>query len=256
VERVVVFTLPARSRRAQIHAMPPRSSFSATQWTIVQAARGNDSRASRALAELCERYWPPLYAFARRGGHSPEDAEDAVQGFFADLLKREGLSSVDRSKGRFRSFLLASFKNFLSNERARAAAQKRGGDRVILELDAREAEERYALEPRDELSPDKLYDRHWARVLLSRAQERLAENYAADGKGELFHLLRPVLGVSRAQISYAVLGAQLGMTEGAVKIAAHRLRERYRAILRDEVAATVNSPEEIDLELRHLIDAL
>jgi RNA polymerase sigma factor (sigma-70 family) len=235
---------------------PPRSSFSATQWTVVLAAGGDDSNAHRAMTTLCESYWDPLYAFARRGGQSPQDAEDSVQGFFEDLLERQALTQVDPSKGRFRSFLLASFKNFLSHERVRAQAQKRGGKRAIIELDAREAEERYAIEPVDELSPDKLYDRRWARVLLERAQRRLAEQYETTGQGELFQRLRPVLGSSRAQLSYAEMAIELGMNAGALKVAAHRLRERYRALLREEVAATVATPDQIDAELRHLIEAL
>jgi RNA polymerase sigma factor (sigma-70 family) len=235
---------------------PPRSTFSATQWTVVLAAGGEDSNAHRAMTTLCESYWDPLYAFARRSGQSPQDAEDSVQGFFEDLLERRALMQVDRSLGRFRSFLLASFKNFRSHERARAQAQRRGGGRTIVELDAHEAEARYAIEPADELSPDKLYDRRWAHILLERAQRRLAEQYRANGQGELFHKLRPILGMARAQMAYAKMAEELGMNEGALKVAAHRLRERYRALLREEVSATVSAPDQIDAELRHLIEAL
>ena len=235
---------------------PPRSSFSATQWTLVLAAATDGSVAHRAIAELCERYWEPLYAFARRTGLTPEDAEDGVQGLFADLLERSAFQKVDRSKGKFRSFLLASFKNFLSHERERRHAQKRGGGSEAISLDSRDAEARYALEPADDLSPDKLYDRRWARVLLDCAQARLADQYAASGQTELFEKLRPVLGASRAQVDYASMSGELGMTEGALKVAAHRLRDRYRAALRDEVAATVASATDIDTELRYLIEAL
>ena len=235
---------------------PPRSSFSATQWTLVLAAGTDGSVAHRAIAELCERYWEPLYAFARRTGQMPEDAEDAVQGFFADLLERSAFQRVDRAKGKFRSFLLASFKNFLSHERERQRAEKRGGGTALVHLDAHDAEERYALERSDNLSPDKLYDRRWARVLLDRAQARLSEQYASSGQSKLFDRLRPVLGASRAQVDYATMTAELGMTEGALKVAAHRLRERYRDALRNEVAATVASASDIDTELRHLIEAL
>ena len=235
---------------------PPRSNFSATHWTLVIAAQGDDSGAQRALGELCERYWEPLYAFARRSGMTPQDAEDATQGFFADLLARAALRQTDRAKGKFRSFLLASFKNFLSHDRERMNAQKRGGGVAPIALDAREAEDRYALEPVDELSPDKLYDRRWAHVLLARAQERLAEHYAGAGQKELFAHLRPVLGASRAQVDYASMGDELGMSAGALKVAAHRLRERYRQVLREEIAATVASASDIDAELRHLIEAL
>jgi RNA polymerase sigma-70 factor (ECF subfamily) len=235
---------------------PPPSHFSATHWTLVLAAQGNNSGAHRAIAELCERYWEPLYAFGRRAGLPSEDAEDAVQGLFADLLERAAFGRADRAKGKFRSFLLAAFKNFLSHERDRLRAQKRGGGVAAISLDATDAEERYALEPADQLSPDKLYDRRWAHVLLDRAQARLAAQYTESGQGTLFERLRPVLGASRAQVDYATMAGELGTTPGALKVAAHRLRERYREILREEVGATVSSPAEIDAELRHLIEAL
>lgn len=234
----------------------PRSSFSATQWTIVLAAGTDGSAAHQAIAQLCERYWEPLYAFARRSGLTPEDAEDGVQGFFADLLERSAFQQVDRSKGKFRSFLLAAFKNFLSHERERMRAQKRGGGVAPIRLDAHGAEERYALEPATVLSPDKLYDRQWARVLLDRAQARLAAHYASDAQAAMFERLRPVLGASRAHVDYATMSAELGMSEGALKVAAHRLRERYRTALREEVASTVASAADVDAELRHLIEAL
>jgi RNA polymerase sigma factor (sigma-70 family) len=220
------------------------------------AARGDGLGAHRAIAELCERYWEPLYAFARRGGLTPEDAEDAVQGFFAEFLGRAAFDRVDRDKGKFRSFLLAAFKNFLSHTRDRENAEKRGGGVAPARLDASEAEERYALEPADELSPDKLYDRRWAHVLLERAQARLAEEYRNAGRAKLFERLRPVLGAARAQVDYAAMSEELGQSAGALKMAAHRLRERYRATLREEVAATVSAAGDIDSELRHLIEAL
>jgi RNA polymerase sigma-70 factor (ECF subfamily) len=235
---------------------PPRSNFSATHWTLVLAAQGDGSGAHRAIAELCERYWEPLYAFGRRTGLSPQDAEDAVQGLFAELLERAAFGRADRAKGKFRSFLLAAFKNFLSHERERANAEKRGSGIAPVALDARDAEERYALEPADELSPDKLYDRRWARVLLERAQTRLAAEYENAGQAKLFERLRPALGASRAQVDYATMADELGTTVGALKVAAHRLRERYRAALREEVAATVSAAGDIDAELRHLIEAL
>jgi RNA polymerase sigma-70 factor (ECF subfamily) len=189
-------------------------------------------------------------------GLSPHDAEDATQGFFADLLERAALRRTDRGKGKFRSFLLASFKNFLSHDRERLNARKRGGGVATIALDAVHAEERYALEPVDDLSPDKLYDRRWAHVLLERAQERLAEHYLDAGQEALFAHLRPVLGAARAEVNYASMAETLGMTAGALKVAAHRLRERYRGVLREEIAATVVSPGDIDAELRHLIEAI
>lgn len=234
----------------------PRSNFSATHWSLVVAARGDGSKAQRAIAELCERYWEPLYAFARASGLSPQDAEDGVQGLFADLLERAAIGRAEPEKGKFRSFLLAAFKNFLGHGRERRHAQKRGSGAVPLSLDAMNAEERFAAEPADYLSPDKLYDRRWARVVLERTQEQLAAQYAETGQRELFERLRPVLGAARAQVDYARMGEELGTSEGALKVAAHRLRERYRAALREEVAATVSSASAIDAELRHLIEAL
>jgi RNA polymerase sigma-70 factor (ECF subfamily) len=230
--------------------------FQATQWSVVLDAAGDDSRAGAALATLCKAYWRPLYAFARRSGLSPHDAEDATQGFFEHLLSQRALLAVDREKGRFRSFLLASVKNFLSHQREAAGALKRGGGAHMIELDAHDAEERYAIEPAHDDSPDRLFDRHWARTVLDRAQSRLRSEYDSAGKLPLFDALRPALASARAILAYGDLGAALGMSEGALKVAAHRLRERYRAVLRAEVADTVAAPADVDAELRHLIEAL
>jgi RNA polymerase sigma factor (sigma-70 family) len=245
------------ANRASLSAMPAsHGAFQATQWSVVLDAAGDDSRAGVALAKLCNAYWRPLYAYARCTGLSPHDAEDATQGFFEHLLSRRALLKVDREKGRFRSFLLASVKNFLSHQREAAGAAKRGGGARIVELDAQEAEERYAIEPSHGESPDRLFDRQWARTVLDRAQSRLRAEYEAAGKLPLFEALRPALVSSRAAIAYAELGPLLGMSEGALKVAAHRLRERYRAVLRAEVQETVTAQADVDAELRHLIEAL
>jgi RNA polymerase sigma-70 factor (ECF subfamily) len=209
-----------------------------------------------ALAALCQAYWFPLYAFIRRQGTPPQDAEDLTQGFFAHLLSKEALSGVGREKGRFRTFLLASLKHFLADARDRARAQKRGGGQMPVSLDGCAAEERYAMEPLDELSPDRLFDRRWALAAIEQALARLAAEYAAGGKGALFAELKPLLTSGGGARSYAEIGALFGMSEGAVKVAAHRLRQRYRAALRAEIAETVESDSEIDAELRHLLDAL
>ena len=228
-------------------------SFSATRWSLVLAAAGD---AETALAALCRAYWFPLYAFVRRQGNSPHDAEDLTQGFFAHLLGKGALAHVDRAKGRFRTFLLASLKHFLADERDRANAQKRGGRQTAISLDACAAEERYALEPRDELSPDKLFDRRWALAVIEQALVRLGAEYAASGKGALFAALQPQLTAPGTARPYAEIGVQFFMNEGAVKIAVHRLRQRSGAALRAEIAETVGTAEEVDAELRHLLDAL
>jgi RNA polymerase sigma-70 factor (ECF subfamily) len=220
------------------------------------AAGGDSTTARGALSKLCSTYWFPIYAFARRQGLSGPDAEDATQGFFAHLLAAEALAAVDRAKGRFRSFLLASMKNFLANERDRARAAKRGGGRQPLSLDAVEAENRYRMEPADTLSPDRLYDRRWALAVLEQVLADLAAQCAAAGKSELFDALKPAFGGGRTACSYAEIGGRLGMSEGAVKVAVHRLRQRYRDILRITVAQTLASPDEVDDELRHLLAAL
>lgn len=229
--------------------------FAQTQWSLVRRAAGTDSSAGLALEKLCQAYWYPLYAFVRRTGASPHDAEDATQGFFLHLIDKGALAKVDQGLGTFRSFLLAALKNFLSHEREKAHAQKRGGGQAAIALDAQSAEERYALEPKDTLSPDRLYDRRWALTLLDRTQLRLRQEYVAGGKGELFDTLRPTLAGSR-DLPYIELAAKLGMTEGALKTAVHRLRDRYRATLRSEVADTVADPADVEEELRFLIESL
>jgi RNA polymerase sigma-70 factor (ECF subfamily) len=229
--------------------------FAQTQWSLVMKAAGQDSSAGPALEKLCRAYWYPLYAFVRRTGLSPHDAEDATQGFFMHLIGNRALETVDQQRGTFRNFMLASLKNFMSHQRERAGAQKRGGGQLPVALDAHSAEERYALEPQDSLSPDRLYDRRWALTLLERTQQRLRHEYQAAGKGELFAALRPTLTGSR-DTPYQEIAAQLEMTEGSVKTAVHRLRDRYRSILRAEVADTVADLADVEDELRFLIESL
>jgi RNA polymerase sigma factor (sigma-70 family) len=230
--------------------------FSATRWSVVLAAAGDARGAEEALATLCRAYWYPLYAFARRRGLTPHDAEDATQGFFMHLLGKDGLAHVDRAKGRFRTFLLASFKHFLADEHDRAQTLKRGGGVTFLSIDSVAAEERYALEPHDEMSPDRLFDRRWARAVIEQALTHLSAEYSAAGQAALFAALSPMLGAAGAARPYAEIGVQLGMEEGAVKVAVHRLRRRYGAALRAEIAETVATPEEVQVELRHLLEAL
>jgi RNA polymerase sigma-70 factor (ECF subfamily) len=229
--------------------------FTATRWTVVlAAARGQQtsSRAAEAMAELCRVYWYPLYAYVRRRGHDTHEAEDLTQEFFLQLLAKEFLAGVDREKGKFRAFLLASLKHFLANERDRSQAQKRGGGQIVIPLDARSAETRYQLEPSHDLTPEKLFERQWALTVLELVLARLQAEFAAYGKQTVFEQLKPFLTGSRASTGYAEVAAKLGMTEGAVKVTVHRLRRRYRQLLRQEIAETVAGPDDVDEEIRHL----
>jgi RNA polymerase sigma factor (sigma-70 family) len=235
---------------------PNQREFSETRWSIVARAGQDASGTEQALATLCAAYWYPLYAFARRQGLGPHDAEDATQGFFAGLLAHNALARVDRAKGRFRTFLLASFKHFLADEYDKRTAAKRGGGAVPIALDAITAEERYHLEPADQVSPDRLYDRRWALTVIDQALDRLEREYAAGAKQTLFDALKPLLTAPGGVRSYDEIGRDLGISEGAVKIAVHRLRQRYGAALRAEIAETVSSKDEIEAELRHLLSAL
>jgi RNA polymerase sigma factor (sigma-70 family) len=231
--------------------------FATTHWSLVLAATGTeDTRGQEALAKLCQVYWYPLYAFVRRQGHSPHDAQDLTQEFFARLLEKDYLGDVDRSKGKFRSFLLVALKHFLSKEWARAKTLKRGGGHTLVPLDALSAETRYSREPADNVTPERLFERRWALTLLDQVLTRLSEEYEATGKRAMFEQLQGCLTGDRNSLPYAELAARLGMTEGAVKVVVHRLRQRYRGVLREEIAQTVANPAEIDDEIRELFSAL
>jgi len=231
--------------------------FAATRWTLVlSAARGSQTpRAAAAMAELCRIYWYPLYAFIRRRGHAAPEAEDLTQEFFARLLEKHFLAAVDREKGRFRTFLLMAVKRFLANEYDRAQTQKRGGPRRIVPLEGLEPENRYRLEPADTLTPERLFEQQWALTLLDQVLARLEAEMTAGGKAALFEAMKGHLAGSREE-TYAATAARLGMTEGAVKVAVHRLRRRYRALLQEEIAHTVAGPEEIEEEIRYLFTCL
>lgn len=231
--------------------------FATTHWSIVLSAKGESStQVKESLAKLCHAYWYPLYAYVRRQGHSAHDAQDLTQEFFVRLLGKDYLAAVDRSKGRFRSFLLAAMKHFLANEWDKAQAQKRGGGQVFVALDAASAETRYALEPVDNASPERIFERRWALTLLDQVLARLRGEFTAAGKKTLFESLKGALTGSRDSLPYAELGAKLGMSEGAVKVAVHRLRTRYRELLREEIASTVASDADVEDELRHLFKLL
>ncbi len=230
--------------------------FSTTQWSLVLAAVGEDRpKARQALDSLCARYWTPLYAFARRRSLSPEAAEDAVQGFFAQLIEKDAVRGAQRERGRFRSFLLTSFRHFMSDEWDRARAQKRGGEAAHLTLDLTGAE---ATLPQllSTATPESAYERRWALTTLEQALEILEREYAKAGRERLFRALESSLTVEGSPEPHRRLGEELGMTEGAVRVAVHRLRRRYRSLLRQLIADTVSDPEEIEGEIRFLFQAL
>jgi RNA polymerase sigma-70 factor (ECF subfamily) len=231
--------------------------FVTTHWSVVLSAGGGDSsRAPGDLERLCRSYWYPLYAYVRRRGYGPQDAEDLTQEFFARLLKHHWLALADRSKGRFRSFLLMVLNRFLANEWDKIRAQKRGGGVGAIPLPMDTAQTRYAREPSTTTNPERIYERQWALTLLDQVLESLRIEYQQAGKAALFDALKPCLVGSRETQPYAKLAASLAMTEGAVKAAVCRLRERYRQRLKKEVALTVASPAEGDSELRHLFRVL
>jgi len=235
----------------------PDARFLTTHWSVVLAAGRSDStRAQNALARLCQTYWYPIYAYVRRRGHSPHDAQDLTQAFFAQLLERHSVANADPNRGRFRSFLLTAVDHFLVHEWQKVRAQKRGGGCQILSLDLALAEQRYDLEPADTASPDKLFDKHWAGALLEEVLNQLEAEYQQARKAELFAALKQTLTGTRESQPYAVLAASLGMNESAVKVAVHRLRKRYRQLLRAEIANIVADPEQAEDELRHLFSAL
>jgi RNA polymerase sigma-70 factor (ECF subfamily) len=227
--------------------------FLTTRWSVVLSARGDTTHAPDALAKLCHAYWYPLYAYVRRQGVSSHDAQDLTQEFFARQLAKGWLADVERERGRFRSWLLASLKHFLANEWDKARAQKRGGGGQFISIDDT-AESRYDREPADAPTAESLYDRRWALTLLDRVLTRLREEFAVAGKIEQFEILKGVLAGDRTP--YVELAAALGTTEGAVKVAVHRLRGRYRDLIRAEIAETVSSAAELEEELRHLLGAL
>jgi RNA polymerase sigma factor (sigma-70 family) len=231
----------------------PRARFPTTHWSqVVRAGDRSAPGARDALADLCAAYWYPLYAFIRRRGHDPEAAEDLVQGFFAGLLEKESLAAIDRTRGRFRSFLVAACAHYLSNRHDHERALKRGRGQAIVPIDVVSAEDRYRCEPAHELTPERLFERRWATTLLDHVLGRLESEMAAAGKAATFAALKPALLGSAERLSYARIAADLNCSEGAARGAAHRLRARYRALLRQEVARTLDDPSAVDDEIRDL----
>lgn len=240
--------------------------FAATRWSIVLAAAGrggtnggqaaSTSASRRALEELIGAYWFPLYAFIRRQGNDPQQSEDLTQGFFAHLLENQGLATVDRSKGKFRSFLLVSLKHFMADQHDKARALKRGGERKIVSLDVAQAEAHYAREPADSMTPERHFERSWAIAVLNHVISRLEQEYTSRGKSAVFQALRHTLDGQASEHSHAQVAEELHTSEGAVRVMAHRLRCRYREVLRDEIRQTVENVEFIDEEITYLINCL
>ena len=231
--------------------------FATTSWSLVLRAAATDSEESRAaLAGLCEAYWYPLYAFVRRRGSSHEDAADLTQAFFVHIMEKHALRDVAPAHGRFRSFLLASFKNFKADAGDRARALKRGGDQISMPLDADVLERRYRASVTVTEDPERLFERQWALTLLKRARQRLEREYAAAGKADEFRVFSPYLVGAEGTAPYSRLAEQLGTAEGAIRVALHRFRRKYGLAVRAEIATTVTAPEDIDGELRFLLAAL
>jgi RNA polymerase sigma-70 factor (ECF subfamily) len=235
----------------------PNSGFLTTHWSVVLLAGQEESaQAAAALDHLCRIYWYPLYAFARRSGYSPHDAEDATQSFFEHLIEQSALAKADPQRGRFRSFLLTSFKNHCGQERLKAKARKRGGGREFVPLDETAAEGRYCQEPADPQNPEQLFERRWVLALIEAVLQRLEAEYAATAKTVPFAALKPYLTGDQGRAGYSKLAAQAGTTEGAVRVAVHRLRQRYYLLFRAEVAQTVTNEAELEDELRHFCRVL
>ena len=230
--------------------------FTTTHWSVVLEARGESPAAQQALERLCRTYWRPIYGFVRRQGTHPEEAKDLTQGFFALILERKDFQSVRQEKGRLRSFLLASLKHFMANERRDARTIKRGGGRMLIPFDEIASDDSTEFDRSEMLSADLLYDRRWALTVLERVFARLREESQRSANASLLERLNELLSDEPDRPSQAEIAREFGMTENAVKQAFHRLRQRYRQLLREEVAQTVATPAEIEDELRHLIAAL
>ncbi len=242
---------PSNPNRAK-----PGDVFVTTRWSVVLAAGLSSSEESeQALSHLCRAYWYPLYAFVRRQGRSPQDAEDLTQSFFAHLLEKKALGGVAKEKGKFRSFLLASLKNFLANDWDRQHAAKRGGKHSIISLDDDSAEDRYLREPSHDLTPEKQFEQSWALMILETVLQQLRKQYTASGKAHLFQALQEHL-IGDDNASYASAAAELGMKEGAVRMVALRMRRHFGYLLRSEIAHTVADPAQLEEELRHLVASM
>ena len=230
--------------------------FSTTRWTMILAAgRAPEGQGQLALEEVCRAYWFPIYAYVRRHGFTKEDAEDLTQAFFAKLLERRDFAGLKQENGRFRAFLLAALKHFLANERDRAGRLKRGGNITHFSLDWQSADAQFQIADGGQVPPDAAYDREWAVALLERVVNRLGEESAAEGKAERFARMKPFLTMGKGEIPHAKAAADLSMDEGALRVAVHRLRKRYRELLREEIAHTLSDPAMVEEEMKVLLGA-
>jgi RNA polymerase sigma factor (sigma-70 family) len=246
-----------RTKASDSEAEAHGAVFATTHWSVVLAAgHGSNSQASEALEQLCRTYWYPLYAYVRRWGHGPEEAQDLTQEFFARLLAGSYLAKADPQKGKFRSFLMAGLKNLLCDELDKAGRLKRGGGQKVISFDQQMAEGRYGLEPVDEMTPERLFERSWGATLLERAASRLREEYVASGKAALYEQLTEFRLDAPEQRAYAEVAAHLRLSESAVKSAIRRLRQRHQQLVRDEIAQTVATPSEVDEEIRYLLSVM
>ncbi len=244
---------------SQISAPAPAEDgrFTTTHWSVVlSAGQARSADAEAALERLCRTYWYPLYAFVRRQGQSPEDAQDLVQGFFAKVLEKNYLGAADPQKGRFRSFLLLALKRFMANEWDRARRQKRGGGREVISLDAEDTEVRYRSGPLDELSPERVYDREWARTLLEQVLDQLEAEWLQAGNARIFNEVKVFLTGEKSERPYAEIARELGVTDGTLRGTVFRLRQRYREVLRRQIADTLETPDAVEDEIRQLFAAL
>lgn len=233
-----------------------QATFVTTRWTTVSRAGGSSEDSEAALAQLCKDYWYPLYAFARRRGLTMHDAQDATQAFFVSLIEDGMLKQARAERGKFRTFLLASMQNFLANAHRAQQRLKRGGGTHCVELDALDAEARFALEPADPLTPEAQFERSWGFALIEQVFRRLGSEYEKAGRTSLFEKIRPFLAADSARPGYPALAQELGMSASAVGVMIHRMRQRYGELLREEILATVGSTEELDGEIKHLMDVV
>lgn len=237
--------------------LPDGDRFASTHWSVVlRAGRDSSPESEAALEKLCRAYWLPLYAFIRRQGRTPEEAQDLTQAFFAHLLESGSFTRADPDKGRFRSFLLGALKHFLVNDWQRQQRQKRGGGRVVISLDAADPETQLPIEPVDELTPEMVFEKRWAEAVLRQVLERLRLEFAAGGQAERFDELKVFLAAGQEPASYAEMAGRLGLSEAAVKSAIYRMRQRYGELIRSEIAQTVATPAEVEGELHHLLEVL
>jgi DNA-directed RNA polymerase specialized sigma24 family protein len=249
--------LPTNTPTKHSREIARRAAFVTTHWSVVISARGAASpQSDGALEKLCRAYWYPLYAFARWRGCGAHDAEDLTQDFFAKLLQKRYLDAVERERGRFRTFLLVAFKRFMADEWDRARAQKRGGNLTAISFDTGLAERLYQNEPAPRLPAEKMYEQRWALALIERSMARLRTEFEAAGKGGEFERLKGFLAAGKTEVPPPALATEMGLNDGALRVAVHRLRKRFRQIFREEIAHTVASEEDVDQEVRHLLMVL